>query len=181
MNIYIVRHGQTEWNNQRRIQGRVDTQLNEVGKEQALKTKNNLSNIDIDMIISSPLLRAKQTAEIINKERNIPIIFDNRIIERSFGKLEGTLISEVNFNEFWDYYKNIKYESVESIHELFERVYDFLKDIIGKYNDKNVLIASHGGVGVPVDCFFTNNIPEGSLFEAGLQLKNCEVRKYVIE
>lgn len=64
------------------------------------------------------------------------------------------------------------------MHELFERVYLFLKDIKNKYKDKNVLIVSHGGVGMPIDCFFSNNIPTGSLMEAGLQLKNCEVKEY---
>lgn len=181
MNIYIVRHGQTEWNRQKRIQGRADIPLNEKGKEQALETKNNLSSIDIDLIICSPLIRAKQTAEIINIDRDIKIIYDNRITERSFGKLEGTFIKDVNFNEFWDYYKNIKIENMESMHELFDRVNEFLENIISKYSNKNILIVSHGGVGLPVDCYFSKNIPEGSLFEAGLQLKNCEVRKYEVK
>lgn len=180
MNLYIVRHGQTEWNNQRRIQGRADTPLNELGKQQALETKNKISNDDIDLIICSPLIRAKQTAEIINNDRNIEIIYDDRITERSFGKIEGQPIDDYNFNEFWDYYKNIKYEDIETMHELFDRVYEFIEDIISKYSDKNILIVSHGGVGLPFYCYFNKNIPNGSLFEIGLQLKNCEVRKYEI-
>ncbi len=180
MKIYIVRHGQTEWNNQKRIQGRANTPLDEIGKSQAFETKNKLSSIDIDLIICSPLERAKQTAEIINNDRNIEIIYDDRIIERSFGKIEGHPIGNYDFNEFWDYDKNIKYEDIETMHELFNRVFGFIKEIISKYRDKNVLIVSHGGVGLPFYCFFNNNIPKGSLFEAGLQLKNCEVKKYQI-
>lgn len=178
MNIYIVRHGQTEWNSQKRIQGRADTSLNELGKKQAFETKNLLSDIDIDLIICSPLTRAKQTAEIINSNREIEIIYDNRITERNFGKIEGHKINDYNFNEFWDYNKNIKYEDIETMHELFDRVYGFIEDMISKYKNKNILIVSHGGVGLPFYCYFNKEIPDGSLFEAGLQLKNCEVRKY---
>ena len=181
MNIYIVRHGQTEWNNQKRIQGRADIPLNEQGKKQALETKNGLEKINLDLIICSPLTRAKQTAEIINGNRGIRIIYDNRITERSFGIIEGHSINDYNFNEFWDYNKNIKYEDIETMHELFNRVYGFIEDIISKYMNKNILIVSHGGVGLPFYCYFNNTIPEGSLFEAGLQLKNCEVKKYEVK
>ena len=181
MSIYIVRHGQTEWNLQKRIQGRSDQPLNAMGEMQAFETRKILLDVEIDLIICSPLLRTKQTANIINQDRNIPIIYDDRIIERSFGELEGTLISDVDFNSFWDYYKNLKYKNAETMQQVFERVYLFLEDIKTKYKNKNILIVSHGGVGMPVECFFSNNIPNGSLMEAGLQLKNCEVKKYDFE
>lgn len=176
--IYIVRHGQTDWNVEKKVQGRFDNPLNETGLLQATETKNKLLNTNIDLIICSPLLRAKQTADIINENRNITIIYDDRIIERSFGELEGTQIEDIDFNSFWDYYKNIQYKSVESMQSLFDRIYDFLKDIEKKYKNKDILLVTHGGVGMPVDCFFQENIPEGSLMEAGLQLKNCEVKSY---
>lgn len=178
MKIYVVRHGQTEWNLEKKVQGRADKPLNEQGKIQAIETKNNLSNKSIDLIICSPLIRAIETANIINEGRNIPIKYDNRIIERSFGELEGCSINDVDFNGFWDYYKNLKYKNVETMYDLFERVYSFLSDIKSEYRDKDILIVSHGGVGMPIDCFFSNNIPQGSLIEAGLQLKNCEVKEY---
>lgn len=76
MKIYFVRHGQTEWNLKKRIQGRADKPLNEQGKQQAIETRQNLISKDIDLIICSPLLRAVETAEIINKDRNIPILYD---------------------------------------------------------------------------------------------------------
>ena len=86
MKIYVTRHGQTDWNVQGKTQGRADIELNEVGIKQAKQTKEELKNIDIDLIICSPLKRAKKTAEIINEGRNIPIIFDDQIIERNFGE-----------------------------------------------------------------------------------------------
>lgn len=98
--IYITRHGQTYWNVLKKVMGRCDEPLNNNGINQAKETKNNLLNTDIDLIICSPLLRAKQTAIIINEGRNIPIIYDERIIERDFGEFEGMQTSDFDFNGF---------------------------------------------------------------------------------
>ena len=87
--IYVTRHGQTDWNVQKKVMGRCDEPLNETGLQQAEETRNNLLNTKIDIIICSPLQRAKQTADVINKGRNIPIIYDDRIVERDFGEFEG--------------------------------------------------------------------------------------------
>ncbi len=176
--IYITRHGQTNWNVQKKVMGRCDEPLNNTGINQAIETKNNLSNIDIDLIICSPLLRAKQTANVINENRNIPIVYDDRIIERDFGEFEGMQTSDFDFNGYWDYYKNEQYQQAENIQMFFERIYNFLNDIVKKYNGKNVLIVAHGGVSIPVACFFNENIPTGSLVEAGLVLGNCQVATY---
>lgn len=175
--IYITRHGQTDWNVLKKVMGRCDEPLNNTGINQAFETKNNLLDTDIDLIICSPLLRAKQTAEIINKDRNVPIIYDNRIIERDFGEFEGMQTNTFDFNGFWDYYKNEQYKTAENIQVFFERIYDFLKDIVKKYRDKNVLLVSHGGVSVPVACFFSGNIPTGSLVAMGMS-GNCQVLSY---
>ena len=90
MNIYVVRHGQTEWNVLKKMQGSADIPLNEKGIEQAKQTKYNLEDVDIDFIFCSPLMRAKQTAEVINEDRNLNITFDERLRERNYGEFEGT-------------------------------------------------------------------------------------------
>lgn len=177
--IYITRHGQTNWNVLKKVMGRCDEELNEKGLSQAEETRNNLMKTDIDLIICSPLLRARQTAEIINKDRCIPIIYDERIIERDFGEFEGMETKNFDFHSFWDYYKNMQFVSAENIQAFFKRVYDFLEDIIKKYNDKNVLLVAHGGISIPVACFFNENIPTGSLVDAGLVLGNCQVVSYI--
>lgn len=89
MNLYVVRHGQTEWNIMKKMQGSVDIPLNEKGIEQAYITKKNLENISIDIIFCSPLKRAMQTAEVINQDRNLEIIYDERLRERNYGEFEG--------------------------------------------------------------------------------------------
>lgn len=176
--IYFTRHGQTDWNVQKKVMGRCDEPLNEKGREQAKQTKELLSTIDFDLIICSPLLRAKETAQIINSDRNIKIEYDDRIIERDFGELEGLETKDFDFDGFWNYYKNNMYNRAENIQEFFKRIYAFLDDISTKFADKNILIVAHGGVSIPFNCYFFNNIPEGSLVEAGLVLENCQVASY---
>jgi len=178
--IYITRHGQTDWNVKKKVMGRCDESLNKTGINQAFETKNNLFDTDIDLIICSPLLRAKQTAEIINEDRNLPIFYDDRIIERDFGEFEGMQTKDFDFNGFWNYYKNEQYQQAENIQVFFERIYNFLDDIVKNYSDKNVLIVAHGGVSIPVACFFNEKIPAGSLVEAGLVLRNCQVLSYSV-
>ena len=180
MSFLLTRHGQTDWNVQKKVMGRCDEPLNDKGKEQAIETRNNLKETDIDLIICSPLQRAKQTAEIINKGRNIPIIYDQRIIERDFGEFEGKETKDFDFHGYWNYYKNTKYQQAENIQDFFKRIYDFLEEITEKYKDKNVLIVAHGGVSIPVACYFSKDIPEGSLIDAGLVLGNCQIASYSI-
>ena len=180
MRILITRHGQTNWNVLKKVMGRCNEPLNEKGLEQAEETRNELLDKNIDLIICSPLKRAKQTAEVINRNRNLPVIYDDRIIERDFGEFEGLETKDFDFHGYWNYYKNDKYERAENIQEFFKRVYDFLDDIIDKYSDKNILIVAHGGISIPVSCYFSKNIPEGSLVDAGLVLGNCQVASYDI-
>lgn len=178
--IYITRHGQTDWNAINKVMGTVDMPLNTIGLEQAKQTQNALLETKIDLILCSPLSRTKQTADIINENRNIPTIFDDRIVERNFGEFEGKTIEEFDFVSYWDYYKNNHYDSSENIQDFFDRIYNFLDDIISKYKDKNVLIVTHGGVGMAVECYFQKQIPVGSLINANVSLGNCEVKEYEI-
>lgn len=176
MEILITRHGQTDWNLQRKLQGRADIELNHTGIEQAKIAKEELVNEKIDLIICSPLKRARQTADIINEGRNIPIIIDERISERDFGEFEGMSTMDFDFNAFWSYKQNNKYNKAENIRMFFKRVYDFLDDIKEKYKGKKILIVSHGGISIPIKCYF-NGIPEMySLLP--LCIDNCEVASF---
>lgn len=102
MGILLTRHGQTEWNVLGKVQGRADIELNEKGIKQAQETGEVLKNEKIDLIICSPLIRAKQTAKIINENKNIPIIYDEDIIERDFGEFEGINKSDFDFEGYWN-------------------------------------------------------------------------------
>ena len=129
MQILLTRHGQTEWNVLKKVQGKVDIELNATGIKQAEETALKLKNTAIDIIISSPLKRARQTAEIINKETNLPIIIDERISERDFGEFEGKNRNEFSFEDFWSYKKAENYEKAEKIQDFFERIYNFMTNL----------------------------------------------------
>ena len=175
MKIYVTRHGQTDWNVQGKTQGRTDIELNEVGIKQAKQTKEELKKVDIDLIICSPLKRAKQTAEIINEGRNIQIIFDNQIIERNFGEFEG---KKIKFDEFWDYNAHPRYQRAETIQEIISRISNFLDKIKKEYKDKNVLLVTHGGVSIAINCYFKGIPEDGKLINYCLH--NCEVQEFEI-
>lgn len=154
MKIYIVRHGETEWNTLRRLQGRSDTELNEMGIRLAEITAEALADIPFDIAYTSPLKRAYKTAEIIVGKRNIPIIADERIQEVSFGKYEGLGCSKENYEipdpEFEYFFKApekyVAKNGTESIEDLCSRTTEFLKEITSKseLEEKTVLIATHG-------------------------------------
>lgn len=170
--IYIVRHGQTDWNIEGRYGGRIDIPLNETGITQAKELKEKFKDIKIDVVITSPLIRAIQTAnEITTKEK----IIDNRIIERSNGDLEGKLKSEIaekiDFND-----PNEKKYNIESITEFKKRIYSFLDEVKEKYKGKNVLIVTHAGVGIYIRTYFEGEPPSGNYSD--YKLSNCEYLKY---
>jgi broad specificity phosphatase PhoE len=89
MKFIIVRHTTTDWNLAKRIQGRVNTSLNEQGRNEAKKLAEKLAKFNISRIVCSDLARAKQTAEIINEKLNLPLYFNKGLRECSFGELEG--------------------------------------------------------------------------------------------
>ncbi len=190
MKIFMTRHGQTDWNVQRRLQGRTDTVLNDTGRSQADEVGKKIKDEDIDLIFVSPLKRAKETAEIINKYLNVDIIEDERLIERSFGKSEGFTKEYImekssefpEINDIWNYNKNVDFNDTEKIQDLFKRVYDFLDEITEKYSDKNILIVAHGGISVALTCYF-EKYPLDKLEDRSVVtgLKNCEVAMYNVE
>lgn len=180
MSIYVVRHGQTDYNVQELFQGIKDISLNETGKKQAIQTAEQFKNISIDSILVSPLLRAKQTAVAISQITGVTPIVEPRLIERNFGDMEGKKNRpDWNIQMMLDYDKNYDKENIEPIQDLFARVYAFLDDITKKYANRNVVLVTHAGVSIPIDCYF-NGMPEIKDFEhfAPITLHNCEVKMY---
>lgn len=169
--IYIVRHGQTDYNLEGRYAGRIDVSLNNKGILQANIIKEELKDIKFDMVFSSTLKRAYETAKIIT---NNEIITDNRIIERSNGLLEGKLKLDIKENiDFNDPNEN-RY-NIENITLFRKRIYDFFNEIT-KYKDKNILVVTHAGVGIYARCYFEGE-PINNDYSK-YKIKNCEVIKY---
>ena len=136
MKIYLIRHGETDWNLEQRLQGATDIPLNENGLELARETAQGLKEVPFDLIYTSPLKRAKQTAEILRGERDIPLIEEPRIREICFGIYEGYCCSREHYtipdpafmNFFVDPGNYIPPEGGESIEQLCRRTTDFLHE-----------------------------------------------------
>ena len=174
MKIYYVRHGQTDWNLERKMQGGgTEKALNETGIKQANETRKKLENSKYDIVICSPMNRAKQTAEIINKDKNVQTIIDERIRERKLGELEGHEITEKIEKQIWDYDLNYQIQGGESLHEFENRILNFLEEIKKKYSDKNVLIVAHGGVAKVIKTHLYGMPKSRNLSD--ISTKNCEI------
>ena len=89
MEIYLFRHGETDWNKERRLQGHSDIPLNGFGRELAVETAGSLAGLTFDRAFSSPLKRAFETAQILLAGRNVPLETDERLMEMGFGDCEG--------------------------------------------------------------------------------------------
>lgn len=144
MNLYLVRHGETDYNVNHIIQGIIDKELNENGIQQAKNLKLKIDKLDIDLIISSPLDRARNTASIITFKRNIKTLYEQRVIERYAGSLEGKPDKYYDSSKAWNYQLNSDLGcNIETVKDLLFRTKNFLDDIKKQYNDKNILIVSH--------------------------------------
>lgn len=175
MKILVTRHGQTDWNVEKRIQGRTDIELNNKGIQQAYQTKEILKNEKIDLIICSPLKRAKQTADIINIDRNIPIAYDERLLEICYGENEGKLHNDFDYDGFWSIVNTHEYQNAENVNEFIQRVHSFLEELKNR-KEENILIVTHNGVCRAINTYF-NGVPENkNIIELGI--KNCEVVQY---
>ena len=136
MKLYLIRHGETDWNKEFKIQGSSDIELNEYGRELALITREGLRHIPFDIAYTSPLKRAKETAEIILGGRNIPLYEDERVQEACFGSFEGATLKELrerqdSFLKFFDAPEEFKkIEGCETHEEVIARSSDFFNDMI---------------------------------------------------
>lgn len=180
MKILYVRHGQTDWNNENKVQGRTDNPLNDIGVAQAYETAKKLEEENIDIIISSPQKRAFQTAEIINEKHNKKIEINDKFVEVGFGDWEGQSL-DLNEFDFVKYYvENHGALNGESTQDFTSRIYGALDDIIEKYkNCDTILIVAHGFVWRAVHMYFNPSLSLNT--QEILFAKNCEVYEYYTE
>lgn len=171
MKIYIVRHGQVPHNALKQY-NTLDEDLTETGVQQARGLREKIKDNHFDIIISSPLIRAKHTAEILAEGNKI--VFDDRIKERDVGDLSGKPLEATNREEYWNYYTKLQQGTSENIQEFFKRVYDFLDELKTK-DYKSVLIVAHSGVSKAFSGYF-EGIQDGKFLNRGL--KNCEIKEY---
>lgn len=153
MNLYIIRHGESTWNNQNKIQGNSDPELSKLGRLQAKLLAKRFRCIKIDKMYSSPLLRAFQTAQIISETLKLKAIKKEGLKEVGLGEWEGRTPDEID-----KLYKNkyekwlslgptkIKIPHSEGIASFRKRVKKVFYEIIDENQDKDVIVVTHGGV-----------------------------------
>lgn len=182
MKLYILRHGQTDYNKAGRLQGQLDIELNDYGRELARETSKGLEAINFDLCICSPLNRAIETAELVLGSKPVKIIIDDRIQEISFGKYEGAQsdpkfrdIDDSKFYNFFD--KTSDYPAPEGGGEDFEmlskRVKNFLDELPKKYPNKTILVSTHGAVSRCMMNYF-RHVPIKNFWNGGVH-RNCSV------
>lgn len=181
MKLYIMRHGKTSWNKIKKLQGRSDILLSQEGIDLAQEVGEGMKDIPIDLVISSPLIRAKQTAELVMSGRNLPMITDRRLIEMSFGDWEGQplLDSEIIPKEYVEQFYNDPYHAMvpprgESFQQVLKRTEEFYQSLISNkaYEDKNIFISTHGAAG---RCLLANFYEDKEDIWRGGVPKNCAV------
>ena len=139
--ICIVRHGETDWNLLGRLQGKTDIPLNKTGIQQAEECRAYFNQSEWDIVVTSPLKRAKKTATIINEDLQLPIIEMEEFKERSFGDAEGLTLEERDAQ-----YPDRNYPNMETRQEVLERAMIGLTKVNQQYPGKKVILVAHGAV-----------------------------------
>jgi len=154
--FYLIRHGQTAANVMKMKQGTINTKmtyLNKNGQKQAQTLANNFDISFADRIICSPLHRTEQTTDILNQQAHLPVSFDKRLLEISYGQWDGQKNADLRkihpdaYNDYWDDVLPIyvKYATDgETFDGVINRVHDFLIDTMHQYPDEKIICVTHG-------------------------------------
>ena len=177
MRFYVTRHGQTAWNRENIVCGITDLPLDETGVEQARQTAQRLKDTPIDRVIVSPLLRARQTAELICQGRNLPVTIDARVREQNYGVYEGASRFDEGFLSNKKSFA-VRYPGGESQMSTAARVYAFLEETARSCPGESVLVGCHGGICRIIESYF-HNMTNEEFFQ--FNMGNCEVREYELD
>jgi alpha-ribazole phosphatase len=150
LHLYLVRHGETDWNAGHRYQGHSDLPLNRKGIEQARQLAGRLKSQKVELVFSSDLRRAMETAQILMEGRDTPIQPEPRLREIKFGVLEGHTFDEAlklwpEMIKKWVEDNNQPPDGGERLDEFVQRVSRFMEEIRQSCADKTVLIVAHAG------------------------------------
>ncbi len=161
--IYLTRHGQTEWNLEKRLQGHGNSPLTEFGLNRAKELSDRIKDIDIDVIYTSPIERAYKTACIVKGYKDIEVKIHEGLKEMNFGDYEGKITEEVmKENPDWDISAimrgnlEMRAPNGETLGEVRERVNYAMREIIKENEGKNILIVAHGITLKAIMAFFND-------------------------
>ncbi len=180
MNIYVMRHGTTCWNEKGIIQGRSNNRLSQAGKLGVENTAKKYKTTKFDAIFASPLMRTMQTANIVNQYHNLKIIKDDRLLEVDQGIFTKRKRSSLTPKEAELKEKRDKKCKLESYEDVYSRVKDFLQDLASNCKAKNVLVVSHNLDVSFMECILLNIKVDINKDEHTTRFKNAEVKKFAI-
>lgn len=173
MKITLVRHGQTESNYENVLQGRSNRQLNDTGRRQCQKLREQLKDVKFSFCYMSPLIRTVETAFILVGDR-VETFPDKRLIERDMGDLEGKSREEYDIKKYWDYDLNCSDLGVESVQDVFSRCQDFLDYVINKHSNEHILVVAHGAIIRALHHLLHHHDLRGNLLDVDIINCYCE-------
>lgn len=176
--ILVIRHGETDWNAQGRLQGTLDTPLNNRGLKQAALAARLLKERDIQVIYASPMLRARRTAEIISEAIGAPVVFRDGLREKDFGAMQGLRVDEIDAlygGMLWEMRSvlDLAPPGGESSTDVIQRLIPVIEEI--KALKQRTLIVTHGAVARVLYGMLAS--PEEEAFHQ-FKLDNCEVLSF---
>lgn len=170
MKITLVRHGETERNYQNICQGSSNVLLNDTGRRQCQRLREQIKNKDYDICYTSPLVRTVETAMILIGDR-VKMIPDKRLVDRDLGELEGVSREHYDAEKYWDYDLNCSDLGVEPVQDIFKRCRSFLNYIFEHNKDQNVLIVAHAATVRAIRHILLKSDLSKSLLHT--DIKNC--------
>ncbi len=181
--LLFIRHGETDWNRDRRVQGQIDVPLNDVGLAQAARLADHVRELGVEAVVTSDLLRARQTAELI-AGADVPLLLEARLREAGFGAFEGLSVEEMldRYPEEYAAWRSDPLASRppggETIEELRHRAMVGLADAIaGLTEDRRVAVVTHGGTVRALVCGMLG-LP---LFGySRLRVDNCSISRILL-
>lgn len=179
MHLFLVRHGETEWNVEKLCQGHTDVPLNEQGLAQADKLARFMQETQIDAIYASDLCRATQTAEIIAQYHKLDVLKMPTLRERYYGEWEGLTLEQINrrYPDQLQVRKEGGRYGVENFTDLQERVYNGLTELASRHEGQNIVAVSHGG---SINAFL-HRITDGKLGTGVTVIENASMANVVYE
>mgnify|MGYP002626315908 CR=1 FL=1 len=174
--VYFVRHGQTVWNRENKICGITDSPLTELGHQQAMETGRRIleEGIRADVILHSPLQRARDTAGHISDLTGIPLREEPRLIEQNFGFWESTPKDSEGFLRARGSFVT-RFGNGESMMQLAQRIYNLLDELREESDRKTCILVAHNGLARVVNSYFYDMTNEEY---AAFGINNCEIRRY---
>lgn len=169
MLLYFIRHGQTVWNADGRIQGHLDTELSPLGISQARVAAHRMASVDLSAVYSSDLRRASMTAEAVAASHGLDVIKTPLLREANLGRFQGLTLKEAE-EKHPEAFKAYRADGIrnrppggETLEDVVNRCRIFLKDICDKHPDETICVVGHGGTGRGIVCA-AFDLPVGSVY-----------------